>query len=174
MTHRPVVLLTGPYGGDVRCIGDDRIEADYPHAFITVLLLFPTLGIGFGSLAVVVGSAIEGSFALFAGSFLGMAYAGFLGWVALRRWRTMGGFALDRTEGVLTRTRRGRVLETVPLHTVVRVGASWDFLHRGFSRVYWVFVELPDGRKLRIGKGEAGEVDRVLGLLAQWGLPVER
>lgn len=165
--------MQGVYGGMVRQTGPRRLEASYPHQFITVLMAFPVLTMGSGAVIMIIGAVADGSPALVVFGLMGAAAAGALGSLARRRWRGMGDFVLDVDDGVFERRRGGVTIDPYALEDVVRVTRRRDWLHRGFTAEYWLIVQTRDGRSYRVGKASASETERTLALLRSWGAPVQ-
>jgi len=166
------VLFRGPFGGSVSLVGPRTIHATYPHRFVTFLLLLPATVFLFGILLLVVGSIADNKPTLLIGVVPGVVFSLVLLVIARRRWRSMGTIVLNADEGTLKRVEGEEVLEEWAVGDIERIRKRMDVMHRGVSFHYWLVVELKDGRSLRLGKGEADEVDQALHLMRDWGLPV--
>ena len=164
-------LLQGAYGGSVRLTSARRIEADYPHLFITVLMCFPVLLFGLGATFAAAGVIANGQAIALIPVVMGGAASAALGALVRYRWRSMGAFVLDAEAAFFARLRGGSEVDRYPLDAIRSVQRRWDVLHRGFILHYWLIVETTDGRSFRVGKGPRAEVDRTLRLLRSWGLP---
>lgn len=163
--------MQGSFGGEVRQTGPFRLEADYPHRFITFLLILPVFFFGTGALFGLVGAIVVMNPGMLLFTVVSGGMAAFLGTFLRMRWRGMGSFSLDVERGELVRRNDRRELERHSLEAIVHIGKRWDPFHRDFGRHFWLVVETRDGRRYRLGKATETEVDATLALLRSWGLP---
>jgi len=163
--------MQGSFGGDVRQTGPRRLEADYPHRFITVLLGFPVFFFGFSAISGIVGAIVTAQPALLGSAVLGGGFAAFLGHRLRHRLRSMGSFVLDLDQNELVRRRGQREVDRYTAHDIARIHKQWDPFHRDFGRHFWLVLDTRDGRSYRVGKAPQNEVDHTLALLRSWGLP---
>jgi hypothetical protein len=166
-------VMQATFGGSVRLTGPRRIEADYPYAFITVLMCFPVLLFSVGAVAMLVGALAQSLPMLLLPALIALTAATGMGALARHRWRSMGNFVLDLDQNCFERRRRGATLEHYALSDVQRITGRWDPLHRDFVAHHWLIVETRDGRSYRVGKGPVHEVNHTLALLQSWGLPAQ-
>ena len=160
-------------GGEIVLETEQRLVCSYPGRFISALLW---IAIGVFSMGIVVPVAL----AVFSDGGLGPLFGALpsalmVAWFAflLRvRRRRMGVFVLDFAGGTLAHRRGARAIQQWPLADV-RLGTVLDPFHRGWGFHYWLVARVPDGRRLRLGKGLQDEMRPVLQWLAQRGLTVE-
>jgi len=173
MTRMGSVVVQSSDFGSMRMTGPKRLDCYYAAWPFSVFLMFPTVVFIVGSIAITVAAFKSGSPLPFLEPLLGLAWAGINVWVIARRRRIMGRFVVDADEGYLRRYRGSRELESW-LMTQVRFSTQWDPFHRGlrleFGYHYWLVAEVPDGRKMRLGKGRTESLRPVFELLRTWGL----
>lgn len=163
--------MQGTFGGEVRQTGPRRIEADYPHWPITILMGFPVLTFSAGAVFSVIGVVTTGQPLILVSAAIGAIAAGFMGRRMQHRLRSMGSFVLDLDRSVLVRRRGAREIDRHAASDITRIHRVWDPFHRSFERNYWLVVDTGDGRRYRLGKGPEPEADHCLALLRSWGLP---
>lgn len=166
-------VLHQSMGGRISLAGEKRLECSYPGRFITVLSLVPAVLFSVGVLAVA-GLVIWGIVTVqtLGAAAAALAMSGWFWCIVYRRLRVMGRFIIDGGQNMLEWYRGTKKMADWPLDDVI-FATAWDPFHRDFGFYYWLLARVPDGHRMRLGKGKRGEIKHVLDLLGSWGLSIE-
>lgn len=165
-------ILQSSMGGEISLDSPRRLRAHYPGRFIDALLYLGVGVISLGALSLLVfGVILAGAIEALPGLVPTALMAGWFGFLLRVRRRRMGTFLVDLDQGALVHLRGAREVQRWPLGAV-RFETALDPFHRGWGLHRWLVACVPDGRRVRLGKGPKDELARPMQLLASWGLSV--